>query len=359
MENQLTTVQPVLLESQPAVIKFNFDELNANVDKLLADYDNVVTADTVKSSKKQMAELNKFKKSISDAMKEAKAIVTAPVTEADAQVKAIIARFDEARTKIDEQVKAYEDEDKKAVLAKLEEERAMLWESEGVREEFRKCDVSGMVTLGGLTGKGALTSAKFREVQAAVANDKAWQSQTDLRLSQLENECYKNGLTVPLTRGHVESFLFASEDEYTQRLNALITQELERAKQIEERAKAQQEVAQKEQQRELEAKHQKELQEQQRKSDLEAAARQAEYEAQAARHAAVETTAVAQETELPAEPEPFHVQQSEDERRQHMKDINNEILNKLVSLMISPDDAKMIITYAANGKLGAMTVNYD
>ncbi len=344
---ELTTVKPVLLESQPAVIKFNFDELNENVDKLLADYDNVVTADTVKSSKKQMAELNKFKKSIADAMKEAKAIVTAPVTEADAQVKSIIARFDEARTKIDAQVKSYEDEDKIAVLEKLEEERAMLWESEGVREEFRKCDVSGMVTLGGLTGKGALTSAKFREVQAAVANDKAWQSQTDLRLSQLENECYKNGLDAPLTRGHVESFLFASEEEYAQRLNTLITQELERAKQIEERAKAQQEAAQQAQKSELEAKHQQELQSQEQSIKAQFTARKQEQ------------AATPQPTELPDEPEPFHVQQSEDERRQHMKSINNDILNKLVALGVSPDDSKMIITYAANGKLGAMIVNYD
>ncbi len=42
-----------------------------------------------------------------------------------------------------------------------------------------------------------------------------------------------------------------------------------------------------------------------------------------------------------------------------MKSINNDILNKLVALGVSPDDSKMIITYAANGKLGAMIVNYD
>lgn len=331
MANEIQ-VQPTLLKSTPAVIEFNFQELREKYAQMLKDYDVVVTVDTVKSSKKLMAELNKEKALIADAFKAAKKEVVAPVTEAEKNVKEIIATIEESRTKITEQVSKFESETKEKALEKLIEEQKSLWESEGVMPEFQRSDVSSIVTLNALTSKGALSSEAFRKLEALVKDDKARQVQTEFRLSQLENECYKNGLSVPLGRGHVESFLFASTDEYNERLGGLIAQELERHRQVEE--------ATIRKQREIETQHARELQEQEAKL-------RAEQESKI--------------IERNPEPQPIEETQSEqpaDDLREYRKQVNNEILKSLIGLGVDVETSKKIIIAAVSGELGKLTVNY-
>jgi hypothetical protein len=54
------------------------------------------------------------------------------------------------------------------------------------------------------------------------------QQRTKLRLSQLENECYRAGLHSPLSREHVEGILFADEAKYQDALQNIIIRELDR-----------------------------------------------------------------------------------------------------------------------------------
>lgn len=331
MSNELA-VQPTLLKSTSAVIEFNFDELNKAVDKYLDDHKNtVVTVDTVKATKKLMADINAKKDGIRQAFKDAKKAVIAPVGEADNKVKTVEAKFAEVYALLKTQTDKFEDERKAEILEKMQVKLAELWESEGVYEEFRNASIKS-VTLSDATESGKVSSSGFRKLEALVATDKALQMQTESRLAKLENECYKAGLKVPFGRGHVEAFLFASEEEYTGRLESLIANEVSRQEQIEQAALAEAEKV-KETQQEPEP---------------------------------VEQEAITpQPTELPNEPEPFHVEPQRDERN-HRKQLNNDALRKLMKRLKDAglDDekqlfiAKDVITAAAMGELGALKMVY-
>lgn len=79
-----------------------------------------------------------------------------------------------------------------------------------------------------MTKTGNLSGAAKNAIGERVAQCLAMQMQTMLRLSQLENRSYQSGLAAPLNRGHVEMFLFASDDEYESRLAALFATEIQR-----------------------------------------------------------------------------------------------------------------------------------
>lgn len=323
MSNELAIV-PTKINSTTAAIEFNYAELKESITQVLKDYDVVVTDDTVKSSRDLMAELNKQSKSISDTFKAKKKEVTAPVTEAEKQVKELVAMFSDARTKIADQVSKYDEAKKAEITEKMKAKLVELWESEGVKPEFQNATVEGSITLDCVTASGKVSSSGFRKLEALVATDKALQMQTESRLAKLESECYKAGLKVPFGRGHVEAFLFASDDEYTSRLESLIANEVSRQEQIEQATLAEAEKA-------------KAIQEE---------------------PVQVEQEAIApQPTELPNEPEPFHVEPQRDER-EHRRQVNSDALKRVVGLGFTQEQAKTIITAAAMGELGALKMVY-
>ena len=105
--------------------------------------------------------------------------------------------------------------------------------SSRVDDEFRSAVVAPLVKLTALTKKGRLTAKASDDVAALVAADKQLQDQTKMRLVMLENQSFKAGLTAPLARGHVESFLFAADDLYQEGLGRVMEAELARQKEIE------------------------------------------------------------------------------------------------------------------------------
>lgn len=92
-------------------LSFNFEDLKAWAEGITENYKGlVVTEDMVPAIKSEMAGLNKMKRSLEDARKEAVRRVSAPIREFEAQVKEIVAVFDAARSGLDEQVKNYEEQ---------------------------------------------------------------------------------------------------------------------------------------------------------------------------------------------------------------------------------------------------------
>ncbi|WP_372809293.1 hypothetical protein, partial [Litorivivens sp.] len=73
------------------------------------------------------------------------------------------------------------------------------------------------------------------EVLARATADKSLQDRTEMRLLKLENESYKAGLHAPLTRDHVNTFIFADDETYSTELSRVIAAEIGRQEATEKR----------------------------------------------------------------------------------------------------------------------------
>lgn len=218
----------ITIESKPALLSVNFDELKTHLGKELEQYDVVVTVDTVADAKKLCAELNATKKEISDKRKATIAEASAPVKKFEEQMKELEQMCTDGRAKLTSQIAKFEDETRKKVQALLVEHCAAEYIKQDVTAEFQDVIVDDLVALSAITKTGNLTGKTKSAVQERVMNARKWQDQTEKRLLLLENQSYKAGLAAPLTRGHVETFLFETDDVYEQRLSALFESELKR-----------------------------------------------------------------------------------------------------------------------------------
>lgn len=218
---------------KPALLAANFEELEKQLDALLADDRVVVTLETVGDQKKRNAELNKLASEVKTRVKEVidqASIHIIPFRDqGDRLVKKILA----VREEQDRQVKAYEDEMKRGCHALLEQELDNQWELLGISEEFRKADISHLVKLTSLTNAGNLTKSTLEDVKSLAGKDKAQQTLIESRIMMLENKCLKAEINPPLTIASVQAFLH--QDDFEMKLDAIISAELSRKAEAEER----------------------------------------------------------------------------------------------------------------------------
>lgn len=123
----MTTTPELKIEPKLPVLSFNFDQLKTWAKELTSRYANlVVTEDAIADVKRDMAELNKAKKAVDDARKEAVRRVSEPIRAFESQIKEVCGIFDSAYAALGSQVKAFEDkqrdEKRKAVFALIEQE---------------------------------------------------------------------------------------------------------------------------------------------------------------------------------------------------------------------------------------------
>lgn len=103
-------------------IDFNLQELKDNLAKEMQVYENlVVTEDTVKDSKKDLAMLRKASKELNDRKIAVKKEFLAPYTAFESEVKDAIAIIEKPISLIDAQIKQFEEEQKIAKKKHLEE----------------------------------------------------------------------------------------------------------------------------------------------------------------------------------------------------------------------------------------------
>ncbi|MDL2268850.1 DUF1351 domain-containing protein [Desulfosarcina sp. OttesenSCG-928-G17] len=106
MEEKQITVQT---QETPPAISFNFDQLKAWAVGMTERYkDLVVTEDAIADVKRDMAELNKAKKAVDDARKEAVRRVSEPIKAFEAQIKEVTGIFESVYSALADQVKAFE-----------------------------------------------------------------------------------------------------------------------------------------------------------------------------------------------------------------------------------------------------------
>lgn len=112
----------VVVEQEPGVIRWNFEQLKAALADKLQTYEGLVyTDDTVALAREDVAGLRKLKKAISDKRIEIKNKCLEPYETIEKQAKELTELIDRPITKIDEQVKDYDQkcrDEKKAIIMK-------------------------------------------------------------------------------------------------------------------------------------------------------------------------------------------------------------------------------------------------
>lgn len=228
------------IKTVPASIEFNFDAVKSNVSAHLEKFRGVVLTDeTFKEGKELIKEINSTRKLLEEARKSEAKKAGEPIKFFEGQMKVLVSLHDELLDDLRTQIAKFEEAKKIEIQGTLESLIADKWKEKNVRPEFQSSSVSHLILLGSLTPTGKLTGAATAEIERLASNDLLLQTQTDMRLSQLEAMCYKAGLAAPLTHGHVSHFLFDDEVSYQTRLNALMSNELEREKQAIEFRRAQ------------------------------------------------------------------------------------------------------------------------
>lgn len=129
--DQLAVPQPATMEFRlinPTedgflrVIQWNKEELEAAVRQKIAAYQNVVyTEDNTKQAKADRAELNKLTKAIEDRRKMVKGIIMEPYSAFEAEIKDVLELIKKPVSMIDQQVKAFEDQQKEEKKQKIRE----------------------------------------------------------------------------------------------------------------------------------------------------------------------------------------------------------------------------------------------
>lgn len=105
-----TSLQLVISPLQKMeAIKFNYKELKEGLKQSLAKYQKIVyTKETIKEAEEDRAKLNNLKKSLNAEKVKIKNDFMVPYNDFEAQIKELLGLIEEPRTKIDEQIKAFE-----------------------------------------------------------------------------------------------------------------------------------------------------------------------------------------------------------------------------------------------------------
>lgn len=226
--------------AQKCVLMADFDGLDAYLDQQLQQFDTIVTDDAVTEARKTAAKLNKSKAAINKVVKSHIATVSEPILKFKARAAESIAKIDSVRNSVTDQIEKFDAETRKKAVVEIEKRTASEVAEKQIRDEFSilisTCDLAKNTAL---TKKGKLTGAVVSEIKLRANNALNLQNQTDTRLLSLENTCFRAGLAEPLTRTHVEHFLFADHVVYTEKLSELIAAEVDR----QERAKQSKVVA--------------------------------------------------------------------------------------------------------------------
>jgi hypothetical protein len=232
LENNLITIESLRIQSTPAILVGNFQELNTWLDTRLAEKVTVVTEETIKEEKSLVAELRKLGKAIDLKAKEVEAIVSGDIDTFRQNMKNLKAKVLSVADDKAAQVATLEAATKAEIAKMLQDTLLETWEQLGVEDEFRHASIDDLVKLTSRTPSGALTKAALKEAGNKAQADYSLQTKIKSRLVLLEVHSLKHDIPM-LTRRHVEPFLFA--DDFIPQLEALVAAEVLRKAEAEER----------------------------------------------------------------------------------------------------------------------------
>ena len=212
----------------PALVTANFSTMKSYLEVEVARYEVEVAEHTVKDAKKLATELNAVTKAINSVKKEQLLILEAPVKLFKSQIAELNEIVQSGRIKILKQVQVYEEITLQRINDFIVEKEFEEYNIQDLGEEYHGIDFSDLVLLGSITKTGNLTKKVIDEIIARVSKAKSIERAVEIRLLQLENECYKAGLKSPLSPEYIKEFLRAEDSVYKERLERLIKIEIGR-----------------------------------------------------------------------------------------------------------------------------------
>ncbi|WP_018935687.1 MULTISPECIES: DUF1351 domain-containing protein [unclassified Thioalkalivibrio] len=231
----------IRIETQPAVLDLNFEQLEKALDERLAQYETVVTEDGVKDAKAAATEINKLKGELASRRKAAADEAKAPIAAFEKQIKTLESKCEDARQGILGQVQKYEDQVREEAREMLSALRADGWDELEVEDHHQRAEIEDLVKVTAVTAKGNLAKGPRETLEARVREDKARQDKVRMRLLELENASYRAGLSAPLTQGHVHRVLESDDATYSAELQRILEAELQREQVARQREQERQE----------------------------------------------------------------------------------------------------------------------
>ena len=186
------TVAPGTLD---ATVMENVSEF---LDENLKKYEVVVSEDAVKDAKKDMAELNKIKKSIKDVAKKAIDEYMEPVAVFKEKLKEIEEKITSTREFLGSQVQKYENKRKEEIREIIDNYISTVLNLDGHSDLIEKVNPNEFVKLSAVTASGKLAKAtkelidtKIKELVAEKEMEELRKQQEEMQ-KQLEKEKIKN-----------------------------------------------------------------------------------------------------------------------------------------------------------------------
>ncbi len=198
------------------------------------EYNSIVTEANFSDMKKSATKLNAFANDINKFKIAKVKAETEDIEIFKGHCKKYIGMYTTKKDEIKKGMEIFEEKTKKQVLNVCIPFLTKYYEDLNIREEFKTVSVLDMTATKFMTATGNISKPGKDEVIARVNIVNSLQVKVDMRIMQLENECYKAGLKAPLTKEHIQGFIQAKDEVYATQLNNLIQSEVRRQKQIEE-----------------------------------------------------------------------------------------------------------------------------
>jgi hypothetical protein len=206
-------------------------QIHQSIDAYLSEdrFNYLVTTDNLKEVKLNNTELNASIKVIKDFGKKLVDLESEDINTFKSNIKEYCEKIDAKRKVRIEEIDVFENETKMLLSDLLINYILHQYDILNIRDEFKKVNVSDLVIISNITAKGALTKSVKDTLNMRLQICKSSQDKYDMRLLQLENICYKNGLETPLTLNHIQGIIYEDNDIiYLDKLTKLIDDEIER-----------------------------------------------------------------------------------------------------------------------------------
>lgn len=124
---------------QPAVVEFNYEEIEKQLDQLLKKFDNLVfTEKEMKECRSTLTELRKVKNSINKYRVDTKKKLTEPITVFEDKIKALVMKVDEVFDPLKEQSDTFDEKQRDEKLIKVQKIKEQVIEDLQMDEELAK-----------------------------------------------------------------------------------------------------------------------------------------------------------------------------------------------------------------------------
>lgn len=176
-------MRDLIISATAPIITGNFEEVKAQMLEGVKQYDVIITSETVKDGKEMAAELNKMKSLIKDVQKNNLDTLTGPIAEFKDQIKELLDIAEDARQKILQQVKVFEDQQRDLHLAAMSEYLKEQIAEQGLEEKHSAhLHCRDFVSITGLTAKGGLTKKSRDQIDLIIS--RALQLQAEAKLEE-------------------------------------------------------------------------------------------------------------------------------------------------------------------------------